>query len=121
MNPGTIRLSVMIALAFVAGTAAAQDPAAAADSRSLGPLLIMTGIVLLAVIGMLWLVSKFSRKRRVPKAPSPDEAPEKLSSREQAVGAFAAFEKAKLMGKKVAAARDEQLAKGGEAGDEHPS
>lgn len=118
----TPRLYIVSLSVAAATTALAQDGAAPAPaSSSLTPLLIMTSIVLALVVLALWLAPRLTSRPRTPQAPHPDQPPDKLTPRQQAVGAVAAFEKARLMGKKVAHAAPKDVARGGEAGDEHPS
>ncbi len=113
-------LFVPCLFALTAGALAQDGTAAPTAQPSLTPLLIITISVLAVVAFMLWLVPKLTPRRHTPKAPHPEEDG-KLSAQQQAIGAVTAFEKARLMGKKVAHASSDAAARGGEAGDEHPS
>lgn len=116
----TFALTLML-LSLLTTRAAAQGvDTAPAAAPSMTPLIIMTTAVLVAVTLLLWLVPKARPRHRTLKAPPPDAA-SKLSPQQQAVGAVTAFEKARLMAKKVAHAAPSDARRGGEAGDEHPS
>jgi hypothetical protein len=118
----TPKLCFIPMLLPLAASALAQDGTTAPPAAtSLTPLLIITITVLALVVLTLWLVPKARPRRNTPQAPHPDQPAETLSAKQQAIGAVTAFEKARLMGKKVANAAPSNVARGGEAGDEHPS
>lgn len=111
----------LVLLPLVATSAVAQDADVPTAAPSTTPLLIITITVIVAVVLALWLGPKLGQRSRTPKAPHPDKEADQLSPQQQAVGAMTAFEKARLMAKKVDNAAPREVRRGEEAGDDHPS
>jgi hypothetical protein len=104
-----------------AAMAQATQPVLPDAAHSQITLIAITAILLALIFGFIWLASRFDAPAAAVKAPAPRDAA-MAGSGAQAAAAFAAFEKAKLVGKKAQQARSAHAH--GEArpmSDEHPS